>query len=264
MSYWISAKSRVKGQFVGWEDQVDVGEIKGLGRNGEKIGVILPQTITMGTVTRRAVEPLWMTAANAKPTSIGSELKSKVQAPIGYSFVGADVDSEELWIASLLGDCQIGIHGATPLGFMTLQGQKSEGTDMHSTTAKILGISRDSAKVFNYARIYGAGTLFAENLLKQFDKTLSDQQVKEKARKLYKETKGVRISGKYIKTNNTFAGRESGFWTGGTESFTFNQLEEIAKRDKPRTPALNCEIPDGLSTKNLSSREDVYFVNIVS
>ena len=27
-----------------------------------------------------------------------------IRAPPGYSFVGADVDSQELWIAALLGD----------------------------------------------------------------------------------------------------------------------------------------------------------------
>jgi hypothetical protein len=35
-----------------------------------------------------------------------------VQAPSGYCFVGADVDSQELWIASILADAQYaGIHG---------------------------------------------------------------------------------------------------------------------------------------------------------
>lgn len=35
-----------------------------------------------------------------------------VQAPAGYHFVGADVDSQELWIASILGDAKYaGIHG---------------------------------------------------------------------------------------------------------------------------------------------------------
>ena len=102
-----------------------------------------------------------MTAANAKPNSIGSELKSRVQAPLGYVFVGADVDSEELWIASLFGDALFGIHGASPLGFMTLQGTKSNGTDMHSVSANVLGIGRDQSKVFNYARIYGATANFA-------------------------------------------------------------------------------------------------------
>lgn len=102
-----------------------------------------------------------MTAANAKRTSVGSELKTQIRAPPGYIFVGADVDSEELWIASILGDAALGIHGGTPLGYMTLQGSKTEGTDMHSVSARILGIDRDKAKVFNYARIYGAGTRFA-------------------------------------------------------------------------------------------------------
>ena len=38
-----------------------------------------------------------------------------VQAPSGYCFVGADVDSQELWIASILADAQYaGIHGKSP------------------------------------------------------------------------------------------------------------------------------------------------------
>ena len=36
------------------------------------------------------------------------------------------------------------------------QGTKAEGTDMHSRTAAILNITRDQAKIVNYARIYGA------------------------------------------------------------------------------------------------------------
>lgn len=36
-----------------------------------------------------------------------------IQSPIGYHFVGADVDSQELWIAAILGDKNFqGIHGA--------------------------------------------------------------------------------------------------------------------------------------------------------
>jgi DNA polymerase gamma 1 len=95
----------------------------------------------MGTVTRRAVEPTWMTAANAKLGRIGSELKSLIRAPKGYAIVGADVDSEELWICSVLGDAQLKIHGATPLGFMTLQGTKGKRTDMHTKSGDMLGIS---------------------------------------------------------------------------------------------------------------------------
>ena len=46
---------------------------------------------------------------------VGSELKSLVQAPPGYHLVGADVDSQELWIATLLGDTRFAIHGESSL-----------------------------------------------------------------------------------------------------------------------------------------------------
>lgn len=43
---------------------------------------------------------------------MGSELKAMVQVPPGYSLVGADVDSQELWIAAVLGEAQFaGMHG---------------------------------------------------------------------------------------------------------------------------------------------------------
>jgi DNA polymerase gamma 1 len=44
---------------------------------------------------------------------------------------------QELWIAAIFGDSQfVGEHGCTALGWMTLQGTKAAGTDMHSVTAK--------------------------------------------------------------------------------------------------------------------------------
>ena len=74
--------------------------------------MILPQLAVAGTVTRRAVEPTWLTASNAMETRVGSELKVMVRPPDGYHFVGADVDSQELWIAAVLGDAHFaGMHG---------------------------------------------------------------------------------------------------------------------------------------------------------
>ena len=90
-----------------------------------ELGAILPQVVPFGTVTRRAVERTWLTAANPSPRSIGSELKSRIRAPKGYKFVGADVDSQELWIAAVMGDAEMAkCHGSTALGWMTLQGEK--------------------------------------------------------------------------------------------------------------------------------------------
>ncbi|RKP35211.1 DNA polymerase family A-domain-containing protein, partial [Dimargaris cristalligena] len=257
-SYWISCRERVKSQLVIWDRSLP-GRPRPSGTppfshspqadsslDGPRQGLLLPQVVPMGTVTRRAVESTWMTASNAKPNRIGSELKSIVEAPPGYCLVGADVDSEELWISSLIGDAQFRAHGATALGWMNLQGTKAAGTDMHSNTAQIMGISRNHAKIFNYGRIYGAGVKFATQLLLKFNPTASPDQARETALKLYKATKG-----------HQWQAPES--FRGGSESFMFNALEAVAVTDSPRTPALGCEITDTLlpqvaGTKYMTSR----------
>lgn len=242
-SYWISARDRVLNQMVVWQQEgLDMGLTVRPDPNS-KAGIILPQVITMGTVTRRAIERTWLTASNAKENRIGSELKAMVRAPPGYAIVGADVDSEELWISSAMGDAQFGIHGATALGWMTLEGTKAAGTDLHSKTASILGLSRDQAKVFNYSRIYGAGMRHAVQLLLQANADMLPEQAQRLAEQLYASTKG-----KNTHRTDVF-GRK--FWFGGTESFVFNKLEEIALSEHPTTPALGCGITHALSKKYL-------------
>lgn len=50
---------------------------------------------------------------------MGSELKAMVRAPPGYCLVGADVDSQELWIAAILGDAHFaGIHGKSVIKYI--------------------------------------------------------------------------------------------------------------------------------------------------
>ena len=212
------------------------------GTDIDTVGLIIPQVIPMGTITRRAVEKTWLTASNAKPTRLGSELKAMVRAPPGYCFVGADVDSEELWIASLMGDSVLKIHGGTALGWMTLEGNKAMGTDLHSKTAKILGISRGDAKIFNYGRIYGAGVSFATTLLKKFNPAMGEQEAVRTAHRLYAATKGR-------------AGGVAGdrVWHGGSESVVFNRLEQIAQQDEPRTPVLGAGITAALKRKFLNA-----------
>ncbi|GAA5851094.1 hypothetical protein JCM8547_004131 [Rhodosporidiobolus lusitaniae] len=246
-SYWTSARERISNQMVVWEGEaktvvptpaaVESGEAK-----EDTRGLILPQVLPMGTITRRSVERTWLTASNAKKNRVGSELKSMIRAPPGYAIVGADVDSEELWICSVMGDAQFGIHGATAIGWMTLEGTKSAGTDMHSKTASILGISRDDAKVFNYSRIYGAGVKHAVVLLLKANPRLSTEEATTMAQKLYASTKGL------VDRSAAF-GRN--FWHGGTESFVFNKLEGIAKSERPRTPALGCGLTAALTKANL-------------
>lgn len=235
-SYWTSARERIMNQMVLYNDDspnLDFG-------TKDSLGMIIPQIVPMGTITRRAVENTWLTASNAKKTRLGSELKSMISAPPGYCFVGADVDSEELWIASVVGDSVFKTHGGTAIGWMTLEGNKSEGTEYHSRTASILGISRNEAKIFNYGRIYGAGLKFATTLLKKFNPFLTDKDASSIAKRLYSETKGM--TGRF---------NDSKIWYGGSESIVFNRLERIAEQESPRTPALGAGITAALTKKNL-------------
>lgn len=173
-----------------------------------------------------------------------------VEAPAGYKIVGADVDSEELWISSLMGDAQFRMHGATALGWMTLQGTKAAATDLHSKTANILGISRDQAKIFNYGRIYGAGVKFAARLMHQFNPTIDSEVAQEKAVSLYTATKGIKQHNPY----EYLSVADRPFWHGGSESYMFNILEKTATGVDPRTPALSCGITDALKPKNTKNQ----------
>ncbi|KAM4734089.1 LOW QUALITY PROTEIN: DNA polymerase subunit gamma-1 [Anableps anableps] len=289
MSFWRNAHKRISSQMVlmlrKGELPRNVSRHKDYDEQGQ-YGAILPQVITAGTVTRRAVEPTWLTASNARRDRVGSELKAMVQVPPGYHLIGADVDSQELWIAAVLGEAHFaGMHGCTAFGWMTLQGKKSQGTDLHSRTADAVGISREHAKVFNYGRIYGAGQPFAERLLMQFNHRLDQTKAASKARQMYALTKGVRryllseegewlvnelgidvqreenesVSLEELRRISRLASKSSRrkkwdfvskrVWAGGTESDMFNKLESIAHSAQPATPVLGCRISRALEPK---------------
>eukprot|EP00794_Sanderia_malayensis_P010229 gene10229-11278_t len=232
ISFWRNAQKRICSQMTVYLNENHLSD--DLKRSGDydadkHYGAILPRVITAGTVTRRAVEITWLTASNPQIDRVGSELKAMVRAPPGHCFVGADVDSQELWIAAILGDAKFaGIHGCTAFGWMTLQGKKSDGTDLHSKTASTIEISRDNAKfilsvqqrplyvvvlpwndnitgtsgtraticcrwsaILNYGRIYGAGQRYAKQLLMQFNHRLTEEDAEMKAAQLFKSTKGT-------------------------------------------------------------------------
>lgn len=265
LSYWRNNRERIEKQLVCWLRKDDLPKVL---KTRDSIGVILPQVVVSGTLTRRAIEPTWMTVSNAIVERIGSELRGIVHAPSGYILVGADVDSQELWIAALLSDSTFGMHGATPFGWMTLNGRKSEGTDTHSVTAKAVGVSRNNAKVLNYARIYGAGQKFAERLLKQFNAEMSQQDAADKAKKMMSLTKGTRMyklkTDVFLHLNERMYTKDDAleicrihckelgeifdksFWKGGTESAMFNRLESIANETSPETPFLKSRLSRAL------------------
>lgn len=235
-SYWVATRDRVFNQFLHTRE--------------DGVGVIIPQLLTTGTITRRAVETTWLTASNPKPNKIGSEIKSTINAPEGYYIVGADVDSQELWLASVMGDSEYRLNGSTPFGMQNLIGDKKQKTDFHSNTAKIVNnaiervigeekakeldiyISRDDAKIFNYSRIYFAGIKSTTQQLKQIEKSLSDQEAQSAIASLFSSTKGNKLVDE---------------WKGGTESKTFNFLEKVSDKSDPRTPLLGAGISDAIA-----------------
>lgn len=83
----------------------------------------------------------------------GVQCRSLFMASAGMVLVGCDADALEL-------RCLAGYMAAFDGGDYirtVLEGKKEDGTDMHSINARILGCSREVAKVWFYAFIYGAG-----------------------------------------------------------------------------------------------------------
>ncbi|KAE9552071.1 hypothetical protein FO519_004728 [Halicephalobus sp. NKZ332] len=190
--FWGNYKDRFQEEITVWLDE------------GNKIGAIAPAIIPAGTVTRRATHKLWLTSTSPKDGMIGTSLKSMVQCTDGWKLVGADVDSQEQWLAALLGDSVVGEGkaGATAFSNMLLAGSKSDNSDLHSVVAKQVGISRNHAKVLNYARLYGAGKKHSIEFLKQ--QCIEENQAKNFAEKLFTTTKGEDKS--YYELNSELKG----------------------------------------------------------
>ncbi|CAJ0945984.1 unnamed protein product, partial [Mesorhabditis belari] len=165
-----------------------------------------------------------------KESRIGTHLKSMVQAPPGYCIVGADVDSQEQWLAAIMGDASdaAGLDenerrpGRTPFSNMALAGHRSDNSDLHSVIANDLKIKRDTAKILNYARLYGAGITNAKNTLISTEK----------------------------------------YFIGGYESSTFNYLVWSARQGQMCTPVLKCILGSGLSIpQNCTGTEKQLFLD---
>merc|ERR1719187_1166702 len=118
---------------------------------------------------------------------------------------------------------------------MLLQGNKDEGTDLHSKTAMDAGCSRDQAKVLNYSRIYGSGIKLAKQTLMEFDPKLTHPEAQANADRMFQKTKGVRRSVPVTNENHDDEdaalyeslglSKKKQEWYGGTESHMFNKLE---------------------------------------
>jgi DNA polymerase gamma 1 len=189
----------------------------------------LPNILAHGTVTRRTVENLFAVMCSTKEHRIGTELKTRIQAPEGWKIVSADYDAQEMNVAAIYADKWEGGHiGCSPLGYSVLSGSKEAGTDPHSALAKRVGISRDEAKIQNFQILYGAGVRAVERQILRNHPDKSPTEVKNTSLKILEGKKGV---------------LRNGLYEGGSDSGAFNMMEEISMRSRvPQLPCLGTKI----------------------
>jgi DNA polymerase gamma 1 len=256
ISYWASVQSRVTSQIVE----------RGYNPYGADCNLIVPQLEVHGTATRRSVERLWLTTCGTKKTRVGSELKSRVQAPEGWTVVAADFDAQEMAIASRMCDSIPGLLGATAMGFTVMSGSKDDGTDAHSQLRDYLNrelselrgwkqiekdvwvdrdgnfvafvdqISRGDSKAPGFAIIYGSGAKGLKATLKMIRKEWTDEECEAMANAALELRRGRKVK--------TGSGEE--LWIGGTDSNAFNFMGRLANSLIPKTPMLKSNMTTAL------------------
>jgi DNA polymerase gamma 1 len=214
VAYWTSVRSRVREQFV--EDVMTP--------QGVAFKMIVPATVPHNTSTNRAGENLWLTVPDPKYDKIGSEIKTRVQAPEGYVFVQSDFDAQEAVVASIFADSYHRMAGSTQFSHSILAGSKDDGSDMHSMTAKAIGITRAIAKGCNYGMLYGCGAKTLANTIRKGNKNILMKEAIEMGKKLIRIKKGEKAS------------RLSQTLIGGSDSYAYNEMARIANMPCPTNP----------------------------
>ncbi|MFM7027813.1 MAG: DNA polymerase [Chakrabartia sp.] len=110
---------------------------------------------TLGAVTRRMTHSTPNMAQVPRVGSpYGKECRGLFIVPDGRKIVGCDAEGLELrMLAHYMAKYDRGEYCKT-----VVEGQKSDGTDVHTVNQKLIGLnSRDSAKTWIYAYLYGAG-----------------------------------------------------------------------------------------------------------
>lgn len=206
--------------------------------------VTIPQMSVNGTVTGRATDPIWQVTANPKQNRIGTELKSMVAPYPGYSFVGADVDSQEAWLAACHGDEDLGFCASTPFSLMTIAGSSKYATDIHSVVARETGYSRDVTKTRVYGALYGQGVKGDSVVIMQANPNLSVGLANVESVRFVSLFKGQKAyaSGRAVLNKATYR--------GGIASQAFTRMEKLADLKQPRTPLTGAYMSKALAGLN--------------
>ena len=232
VAYWTSVRSRVKSQLV---EPIEDPQTK------SKFNIIVPSAVPHNTSTNRAGENLWLTVPDPKYYKIGSEIKTRVQAPPGYVFVQSDFDAQEAVIASIFADSYYKVAGSNQLSHSILAGSKEEGSDMHSMTAKSIGISRDVAKGCNYAMMYGCGAKTLANTIRRGNKTIPMSKAIEMGRLLISIKKGQKAS------------PNSDVLIDGSDSYAYNVMTKLAKTLVPINPLSGTKMSTAFRPANVGT-----------
>ena len=132
--------------------------------------------------------------------------------------------AQEAVVASIFADSYHKVAGSTQFSHSILAGSKDDGTDMHSMTAKAIGISRAIAKGCNYGMLYGCGAKTLANTIRKGNKNIPMKQAVEMGNKLIKIKKGEKAS----RTSQTLI--------GGSDSYAYNEMARIANLPVPINP----------------------------
>lgn len=230
-SYWTSIRKRVFNRMTKVVDNPLDPERPAL--------LTMPEILVHGTLSRRTVEPLAATMTSTKKWKIGSEMKTRIEAPSGWKIVMADFDSEEVNIASLYADSwEGGFIGASPLTFTTLSGSKEDGTDAHTQTARLLFPdmppgARDVAKAVNFSLLYGAGWKSIVEFIKKHYPERDLTEITKLVKAALAAKKGVR--------------GKDGYFHGGSDSGAYNYMVKVGlKSSVPTLPCLGSQISTSL------------------
>jgi len=237
--------------------------------DGTKGLMIEPTLLAAGTTSRRCVEGLWLTVSSAKKDIVGSELKGLVRtiswdkelpedAPGNYKMVGADMDAQELKIASCYADAYLhGVFGSSPMGYTQLLGDKDKKTDGHSLLANFLAMARDIAKNLNFQMLYLSGTKGCAMTIKSQRPDLTEADCTNKANAALKLRRGSKVY------NRSSRGGSDYVYKGGTDSWAYNLMMALCNRKSlpshlrhlqtdglPRTPMLGSAMSEAILEAN--------------
>lgn len=200
-----------------------------------------PDITPHGTTTRRATS-VFLTMGEGKKQKIGTELKSRIQAPEGYKLVGADFATQELVIACGYADQVRGFLGSNVMSLVQYTGDKDSGTDGHTLLAKDANISRQAAKVMNFLMLFFGGVSACSIGLKLNVPTASFEWCRHKATQILELKRGKKI----IKNGKTR-------YEGGTDSYAYNRMLDIVESVENRLPMSRSAISEPLQPRYIKN-----------